>query len=91
MRELLLGEVDEYFAETDPDAKAKELSDCLWFLITMAILTGVDLEKEIREKAAYNMIRYQAKYFQDGDYYEARRRVKAEEKNLGLKDEFYSI
>ncbi len=47
------------------------------------------MDEEIREKIAVNTIRYQARYFQDGDYEEARKYVKSIEKPI--LEEFYNI
>lgn len=90
--ELLRGEVDELIeAYPNGDNKdiAQELADVFIFAITLANILGVDVDSEVREKMAANMIRYQAKLFQEGNYQEIRREVKLIDKPI-LK-EFYSL
>ena len=88
--ELLEGEVVEVAEVMDqPEKLGRELADVAWFLMTVANLKGIDLEAEVREKAAVNSLRYSANLFQEGDYEEARKQVKANEKPII--DEFYSI
>lgn len=74
----------------DPVELGRELVDILWFVMSIANINGIDLDKEFREKAAFTTSRYVASEFQDGDYYEARARIKAEEKREWGKT-FYSI
>lgn len=81
MAELLTGEVNEALEVLDnPKELGKELADVLWFVVTMAHLKGIDIEKEVRDKAAYNSIRYPAGEFQRGDYQETYTRLKSESK-----------
>jgi NTP pyrophosphatase (non-canonical NTP hydrolase) len=80
MAQLLTEEVSEVLEVLDnPEKLAQELSDVVWFCITIAELNGIDLSETFREKAAFFHVRYQAQYFQEGDYDEARARVKREE------------
>lgn len=91
MMELLRSEVEE-LAEVidDPEHAKGELVDVIFFSLTIAELMGLDMDKEFRDKHAYNLCRYVAGYFQDGDYEEARKRVKREEYEF-VKRDFYSI
>lgn len=90
MAELLQQEIDEVVEVLDDQEHlARELVDSIFFIMTIANLNGIDLESEFREKTALNIVRYQAHMFQDGDYEESRRQVKANEKPII--DEFYSI
>lgn len=82
---LLRQEIDEF--EDSPTGD--EMADILIFALTIANLMGIDAEPEVREKIAFNMTRYQAKYFQEVNYEESRQKVKEEEKVW--KDDFYSI
>ena len=74
---------------TDTDNLASEISDILIFALTLANHYGFNMELEVREKIALNIIRYQAKFFQEGDYEEARKYVKSIEKPI--LEEFYQI
>lgn len=89
MAELLQEEVNEVIEVLDnPEMLRSELVDVVWFVLTIANLNDIDLEEAFKEKAALNHLRYQAHLFQDGDYYEARAKVKADEPEV-LR-EFYS-
>ena len=91
MMELLRLEVEE-LAEVihDPEEVKGELIDVIFFAMTIADMMGIDVDAEFRDKHAFNLCRYAAGYFQDGDYDEARKRVKREEKEF-VKRDFYSI
>ena len=82
---LLRQEVDEF--EESPTGD--EMADILIFSLTIANLMGIDADAEVREKIAFNLTRYQARYFQGGNYEESRQKVKEEEKTW--KGDFYSI
>ena len=82
---LLRQEIDEF--EESPTGD--EMADILIFSLTIANLMGIDADAEVREKIAFNLTRYQARYFQSGNYEESRQKVKEEEK--AWKDDFYSI
>lgn len=73
----------------DPDKLKTEIADCMILLLTLAGDYGFDMEAEIREKVAANIVRYEARYFQDGDYDESRKFVKSIEKPI--LEQFYSI
>jgi len=80
MAQLLTEEVNEVLEVLDnPEKLASELVDCIWFIMTIAEIKGINLEDEFKTKSAFNLVRYQSKYFQEGDYDEARARVKREE------------
>lgn len=84
MIELLQQEMDEIKEVLDdPEHLARELVDSIFFIMTIANLKDIDLESEFREKVAYNMVRYEARFFQDGDYDESRKRVKQRERDEG--------
>lgn len=88
--ELLQNEVVEASQSlTDTDNLASEIADIVIFALTLANHYGFDMDLEVREKIAVNTIRYQAKFFQDGDYEEARKYVKSIEKPI--LEEFYQI
>lgn len=90
---MLLGEVHELLQEItngcDLDEVTREAADVGWYLLALFELLDRDMYSEMMEKHAFNMCRYMACYFQNGDYYEARSRVKQEEKELKLGDTFY--
>lgn len=67
MYELLRAEVDEAEAETDKDKIARELADIYVFLATIANNHGIDLEAEVKEKMARNILKYPQANFQ-GQY-----------------------
>lgn len=81
---LLREEVDEFTSEPS----GQELADIIFCSLALANDLGLDIEKEVREKMAYNMLRYVAEDFQQGEYSEARRRSKAREKEV--KPMFYN-
>lgn len=90
MGNLILGEVQEALEVIDDPVKlGRELADVVFIVMSLANMKGIDLEDELREKTALNTIRYTADLFQEGDYTEARKIVKANEKPII--DEFYSI
>ena len=64
---LLRQEIDEAEAETDPKKIATELSDIIAFALTIANNHGLDMDAEIREKIARNILKYPQQNFQ-GDY-----------------------
>jgi NTP pyrophosphatase (non-canonical NTP hydrolase) len=86
--QLLKSEVIEA-EESDDEHLASELADILIFTLSIANLHGYDMDAEVREKIALNMVRYQARYFQEGDYEESRKLVKSLEGPI--LEEFYSI
>jgi NTP pyrophosphatase (non-canonical NTP hydrolase) len=67
---LLTEEVREFLEEQDLEKKAREAVDIIWFLITWASINGIDIEAQIREKAAINTIHYPAHLFTNGTPYE---------------------
>ena len=74
---LLIQEVDEVGEVIDdPKLIGGELADVIFFALTIANLHGIDMDEAFRGKVAFNHGRYQARYFQDGDYEEARYYVK---------------
>jgi NTP pyrophosphatase (non-canonical NTP hydrolase) len=90
--DLLLGEVDELKdAHMNGDNKdmAQEVADVFIFAYTLANILGVDVDSEVREKVAYNMSRYTAGDFQDGDYKEDRDKSRAWVHDTLWKDKFY--
>lgn len=87
---LLQNEVTEASESlTDTENLASEISDVIILALTLANQYGFNMDQEIREKIAVNTIRYQARYFQDGDYHESRKYVKSIEKPI--LEEFYNI
>lgn len=68
---------------------AQELADVLFLTISLADVLGIDLYAETMEKIALNLGRYQARYFQDGNYEENRLAVKAQEVDERVKANFY--
>lgn len=86
--QLLRVEVDEAI-EASPEELASELADIGIFLLSLFRQLGLDMYDEIAEKQAYNLLRYDHKLFQDGDYEEARKIVKEREKEI--KKEFLSL
>lgn len=92
--ELLRGEVDELVeAHPNGDNKdiAQEVADVFIFALTLANILNVDVDAEIREKMAYNLARYPATKFQDGDYHKAREECREWVKATGWKEKFYAI
>jgi NTP pyrophosphatase (non-canonical NTP hydrolase) len=90
MVELLKSEADEACEAVGTGELAQELVDVIWFALAMAAMSGIDIESEFKDKAAYNTSRYVASEFQDGDYKEAYDRLKAEAKRE-WKSTFYQI
>jgi len=74
---LELDEVREIL--NDKELIGSELADIIFFCLTLASIHGIDMEAEFREKVAFDHLRYQAHMFQEGDYDEARKQVKANE------------
>ena len=88
--QLLQNEVVEASQSlTDTDNLSSEIADVIIFALTLANHYGFDMDLEVREKIAVNTIRYQAKFFQEGDYETARKYVKSIEKPI--LEEFYKI
>ena len=67
----------------------QEFADLTVFLLSLASKLGVDIYAVTMEKMALNFIRYESRFFQDGDYDETRKMVKQREKDLKLKEQFY--
>lgn len=92
--ELLKGEVEE-LVEAHPNGNnkeiAQEMADILFFSLTLANLLGVDAESELWEKLAFNMTRYTAGEFQEGDYLESRERCREWVSRNNWKQTFYDI
>lgn len=65
---LMRQEVDEAEAEIGNEKIRTELADIGILLLTMASRAGVNLGDEIAEKMARNILKYEAKDFQDGEY-----------------------
>ena len=88
---LLREEIDETEAElfNGRDKLGPEMADVLWFLISLAEFYNIDLEQEIREKAARNYLKYPAVAFLGGDYYESREECQEEWRRCGGEDDFY--
>lgn len=92
--ELLVGEVDELKeAHVNGDNKdiAQEVADVFIFAYTLANILGVDVDTEVREKIAYNMTRYTAGNFQQGEYAESRDESRDWVKDTHWKQLFYDI
>ena len=92
--ELLRGEVDELVeAHPNGDNKdiAQEVADVFIFALTLANILHVDVDAEVKEKMAYNLTRYPAKKFQEGNYTQAREECREWVKETGWKKEFYAI
>lgn len=88
--ELLQNEaVEAAESLTDTENLPGEIADIVIFALTLANKYGFNMDLEVREKIALNMVRYQARYFQDGDYEEARKYVKSIEKPI--LEEFHNI
>jgi NTP pyrophosphatase (non-canonical NTP hydrolase) len=86
--QLLKGEVAEA-EESDDEHLASELADILILTLSIANLHGFNMDQEVREKISVNICRYEARYFQDGDYSESRKHVKFIEKPI--LEMFYSL
>lgn len=83
-------ELDEAHQNGDREEVGRELADVLLYTLALAGIYGINLEEEVLEKVAFNLTRYQSKYFNNGlSYDEARKIVKEDEKTW--KKEFYSI
>lgn len=91
VEELLDGEHREFKEEEDPEKKARELVDFMLFALTWMTIHGFDAEEKMREKIAFNHVRYSAVLFQSGDYEKQRAIVKEREKAEKLGEQFYSI
>jgi hypothetical protein len=88
--ELLKGEVVEAEESLeDREHLASEIADILIFTLGLANLYGFDMDAEVREKIALNILRYPSSSFQDGDYESSRLNCKKKEKPII--SEFYSI
>ena len=87
---MLQDEVDE-LKEAEGKEVARELSDVMILVYTIAQWAGIDLEAEVREKVAWNHVRFNAKDFQEGDYFETRKQIKSSKEYEQLKKEFYEI
>lgn len=88
--ELLQNEaVEAAESLTDMENLPGEIADIIIFALTLANKYGFDMDQEVREKIAVNTIRYQVKFFQEGDYEESRKYVKSIEKPI--LEEFYQI
>lgn len=85
--QLLMGEVQEAI-ESDEKELPHELADIMLFLLTAFRIVGADPFEEVREKVAFNTLRYEHIVFQSGDFHEARKKCKANEHKL--KEEFYA-
>ena len=85
---LLIGEAYE-LSEAIEEGRGfrSEMADVLIYLLTLAIATDTDLDAEVREKMAFNILRWDWHKFQDGDFEQARIECKSHEQEL--KDEFY--
>lgn len=73
MVELFLQEVDELVVEIRGgkiNKIAQELSDVVWFGLTIANLMGIDLEDAFWAKAIRNQDKYPEHYFNNGMTYE---------------------
>lgn len=84
--ELLQGEVDELKASFETEQKhhwGRELADVVYFALSFAHMTGIDLSLEFAEKSARNYLKYPADQLQEGDFTEIRKRLKAEWDNGG--------
>lgn len=86
--QYLLTEARE-LAEAPPEERIQELADIFFLAFSLADNLGVEATAIVMEKLAFNMIRYEARFFQEGDYQEKRKMVKAREKDLKLKEAFY--
>lgn len=89
--ELLQNEVVEASQSlTDTENLASEIADIVIFALTLANHYGFDMDLEVREKIGFNVGRYSADLFQEGDYEEARLKAKQVEKDYYKRD-FYQI
>jgi hypothetical protein len=66
VEDLLTEEVREFLEEQDLEKKGREAVDIIWFLSSWAAIHGIDIEAQIREKAALNILHYEAHLF-NGD------------------------
>lgn len=98
---LLRGEMVE-FAEAvihwivDPTPEniqelGQESADLGLYIQAILTMAGLSLEMEMRDKIAFNMIRFKPKHFRDLPYPEAYRKSKEEVVFEGTKKEFYSV
>lgn len=72
MERLLREEVEEFVADLDTgsDNLGREAADIVWFVASICFLKGIDLEEEIREKAARNHLKRPAVLYSNGLTYE---------------------
>ena len=92
MLTLILSEVAELSDVLDNNPElGHELSDVVWFCYSMAMINGIDLDEEIRTKAARNHLKRPAKDWQEGDYKEADQKARKEWKEQGGDEEFYKV
>jgi NTP pyrophosphatase (non-canonical NTP hydrolase) len=83
-------ELNEELVTGNMEAAAIELADVYWFLVSIANLSGIDIEKEVREKAALNTLRYPAYLFQgEITYEEALKQARDKKMRRELNQEFY--
>lgn len=76
--------------QTDRKDVLQEASDVGLFLMAVFRLLDADMLAEIREKNAFNSIRYQASQFQQGEYQDIYQRLKESAKRKELREEFYA-
>ncbi len=98
---LLRGEMTE-FAEAliywivDPTEKSlqelgQEAADLGLYIQAILSIAGLSLDEEMRDKVAYNTIRFKPGYFKALPYKEAYKLSKSDVIDEGTKSEFYSI
>ena len=97
MTELLQEEVDE-LAEAirmlvqggSVEDVASECADVYWFVITISILLGFDLDESFRTKASRNVLKRPAANWQEGEYYTLDKQARTIWKASGGDKKFYS-
>jgi len=89
-QELLDATLFYLLGKTDKKDVLQEASDVGLFLMAVFRLLDADMLVEIREKNAFNSIRYPASQFQQGDYQDTYQRLKESAKRRRLREEFYA-
>lgn len=95
--DFLAGEVQEVSqavikflaGETDEKDVLQELADVGIFLMALFRKLDADMMDEVREKIAFNSIRYPAGACQDGEWVEVYSNLKKQAKDENMRDEFY--
>ena len=88
--ELFMGEIAELNeAIITGHLIGPEMADVAIFLLNMASNFDIDLESEIWTKIARNHLKFEAKDFQEGDYYESMLKSRKKWIGMGGDNEFY--